>query len=422
MLLSYNPTALSPFLAYNNAATEPDAPSLNPMESKKANKLPVNPNDSSDQSEWEVSYAGVVRSVLSSIVRRSTRFLRTGLKVRPRTLAHSTDRLKELVEFREHYSEGHEGTQETSQKQGKLQKFKHIAKEIMPGFLKHVGFATIVFSTYENIYDDYYREFQTSYTLSPQNSDFSKKILNLSGPLLCGGLSGTFGGIFISLWDRISDRMDNIRHNAHNAVPSSSSSSSHGHGGGHHGSPVKPTVLSFTFSQSILFSSYECMKWVFLYFPIHETIAEGFDELPSFVLLEHGDSPSHQHHSTKQSKFSTFYRRGSTISFGADVVCISACGGLAGMISEVFQQWYRYGQLRRIPEQRKILAEVYDHLLQEDPNKSRWLISMRYWRHVLIPSSHAMINAALPMSLAFLAYEYGKETMHEHHEQHHHQH
>jgi hypothetical protein len=349
-------------------------------------------NDSgpSETKEWEVSYAGIVRSVFSSITRRSTQFLRAGIKIRPKTFAQSTDRFKELLEFREHYLEDHESPEpsHTNQQQSKL---KRITKEVLPGFLKHVLYATIVFSAYENLYDDYYLSYY-------QREHNNHNLVSLLGPFICGGVAGGFGGLFHRIWDSIVPSEQHYYRSSPN--PAS------------HVINIKHSLPYFVFSQAILFSSFEFMKWVSLTaLPIHSSLTTLLKKLPSFVHLEHGED---HHHSSSSS---------SSSSLVADILCISLSGGVAGIVMDGFHRFYRYQQLvKQFPEQKQFFQDFYEQLLNEHKEEeelkkqrksfSTWRIpSFRYWRTVLMPSSASWINAALPMSLTFIAYEYGKEHL-----------
>lgn len=354
--------------------------------------------------EWDVSYAGVVRYTISSMLKRSVKFLRRGLRVRPRTLAHSTDRLKELVEFREHYltaHEGHEGAHSpastteptTSQSEVKRSRFRQIAREVLPGFIKHVGFATIVFSSYETIYDDYYLDYQHEVHSHSQSSNFDRKFISLAGPFLCGGVSGTLGGIYYVTWDKIAGAW----HRSRGTQPAHA-----------HSHAMKSVIASHTLVQSTLFSSYEVMKWFSLHSQLHRSLSVFCDNyLPTWISLDHGDHSS----SSAPTKFSAFRHHGYPNSFAADVLSIVFCGATAGAVSETMQHWIKLYDLLRSNTTQK--EELYQILRQSGGVIQR----LSNYRHVFLPSSHSAINAALPMSLAFLAYEYGKAVSA--HEQHH---
>jgi len=350
------------------------------------------PADDSNDKSFDFSYAGIVRSISSSLVRnlpkigkgKFTRIFRTGLKLKPRTVAHSTDRLKELVEFREHYfSAGEHGSGGGHEAPSSEQMTKRqvLTKVILPAFVRHVIFATIVFSTYENVYDDY---FVTAY---PNGG--------LIGPFLCGGISGALGGTFHATWDLVSA----WRNHAFSTFSWKGASS---------------MTMAHSAAQASLFGSYEIFRSFIYSQSLHANITRQVNKLslPEFISLDstatgHGHGGDHDHHGeTSVTKVRTNVSKDDS-SFVADIVCISLAGGLAGMVCEMVQHSVKIYDLQRVASYRQEITQIM--------GSAQGIEKVRAWARLFLPGGKHLFNSALPMCLAFMAYEYGKGKAFHHH-------
>jgi hypothetical protein len=345
-------------------------------------------------SEWELSYAGFVRYCVASVLKRSNKIIKSGLKLKSKTFAHSTDRLKELLEFREHYlsiNEKVEGggvgtaysTTAAEKADPKTGAFRSNFLRLVPGFIKHNSFATIVFSSYETLHDDLYNEHLHHRFI---HSAFSTPLF---GSFACGAGAGLFGGLFYVSWNKTASFMNSSQSNPHSSslVP--------------HAYVSIPRVLLFhTVVQSSLFTSYELFKSLLQRSVFHSEMTSFCNKnLPSYLSFDHdtASSSSHSHFSVFTRQFSS-----SPVSLTADLLSISLCGGLAGAVAECLQHSLKVLELRSLPDAHSQLRELLNQ-------QTTVLQRLRFWKHLLFPSFASLLITSLPMSLAFLAYEYGRE-------------
>lgn len=201
--------------------------------------------DKDDSSSWEVSYAGIVRPLLSNI------FARMGhMKVLPKALAKSADRISTALDLREHYY--------TAKEYKHVSRISSVYSIILPAFIRSALFGTAVFSSYESL-NDY---------LLRLNIVSNSPTMSLPGVMssVAGAVAGTVGGLTYYILDIIGHRTKIV----------------HLHSPPH----VEIKLFKYAISHSVLFGSYEAIKSFLLNSPIYTNILVALDYVDGDSLEE----------------------------------------------------------------------------------------------------------------------------------------
>lgn len=330
---------------------------------------PTATNNKDDQS-WEVSYAGIVRPLLSNI------FGRIGhMKVLPKVIAKSADRISTALELREHYY--------TAKDYKHVSRITSVYSIILPAFIRSALFGTVVFSSYETI-QDYVSDKRDAY---PEYSVIFDSVI--------GAIAGASGAFTYYILDVIGHR----------------AKITHLHSPPH----VDLKIFRYAISHSVLFGSYELFKSYLLQSPVYSTIVHFLHRIdpadtPAAMTVRPAKTPLNVHAESDSSATSVglpssdqnitavipmneeeeevFYahpqRQHHLIAF---TFCSGIAGGISGILYELFWlelEWHRWRAL--------------------DWHKP-WKWSIRR----TLANVRIGMTLAFPSTLAFWAYEFGKE-------------
>lgn len=341
---------------------------------------------SKDPTGWEISYAGIVRPVLANI------FARIGhMKVLPKVLAKSADRISTALELREHYY--------TAKEYQHVSRIKSVYSVILPAFIRSALFGTAVFSAYETL-SDYIQTDENMLSFLGVNEASSPSASVLISTIT-GAVSGATGGLTYYLLDVIGHRAK-ITHL--------------------HSPPnVEVKILRYAISHSVLFGSYEFLKHFLLSSSVYSSVVRilrylndesvaGLQQMRRLTeaknittmqdsvssdlkdgLNSHEDTEQQHLHSiqpmTEEDEevfYSSAERQHHLLAFA---LCSGIAGGISGILYELF--WFE--------------VEWHHWRAMEWHKPWKWSLR-RTWANAKLG-----MGLAFPSTLAFWAYEFGKE-------------
>lgn len=350
-----------------------------------------------DDSGPEISYGGLARTIVRNLIRR----VGTNPSIyipHPRTLAKSADRLSDLIEIRDQLKSASDSH---SKDKPFWQRSWGMAKQMAPGFIRSSIAGTIVFSTYENLYD--------MFNVSPYEStniDSNNPSILLTGAIAaaCGTAGGILTSTFVTTWDVVRSRLDFSGSFPKLLVNNVASPAI-----------VGPAFMHIMINAS-MFSCYEMTKN--LLFSLAPLVIPPDDNNGSDSSQAYPDKSSAIVDTTSSSNksssplektldvedFSKFLRDFQTTKrrhLVYDIASITVAGYLAGMVSETVAYYLSPLENAHISSSSHSGGGV-------DGSSSR---SSRMWQLVRVlptPSLRSILVASIPCSLGFLAYEYGK--------------
>lgn len=318
-------------------------------------------DDDEDSGSWgEVSFAGLVRPVLANIFGRIGK-----LRFLPKTLAKSADRLSVAIELREHYY--------SSKEYKHISRIKTVYSIILPAFLRSSLFGTAVFSVYETLNDDYYRELLLT-------KDCHVGVHST----LVGILSGTAGGLTYIIFDQIS-RITKLTHL-------------------HSPAHAEVKLLKYAGSHGVMFGSYEVIKQALLQSSFHSSLIEmlqysselvrrfaRYRKRPKAVASEAETEETYDEGlnpiptEPEEAQYYPLRRQHELIAFAT---CSAVAGSISGLLYELLWQEMDL----------HTISELHLH------KPSKWTLR-RFAGNLKLG-----MGIALPSSLGFLAYEFGKDA------------
>jgi hypothetical protein len=257
-----------------------------------------NDSESKSPQSFEVSYAGIIRPLLVSLLKRTSTF-----KFLPKSIAKSADNLSTVIELREHYYVAKQHKQK--------HRLTRLYSLLIPAFFRNSIFGTVVFSTYETLYAPY-----------TKNSQFA-----IAPPFLIGGLAGAMGGMSYVIFDRIIHLLKITQVHSPNHVESK--------------------MIKYGISHGIMFSTYEYTKWYCLVNGWKDSIQSYLQRwnhqlamtLKPSTFTNHLITPQAQVPPSSSRTASTNNQRGlfeaTTIETMSLACCISIAGSIAGLTYEV---------------------------------------------------------------------------------------
>lgn len=325
---------------------------------------PTPPIAIDQQKSFDLSFAGLVRPVLVTALSRLG-----SLKFLPKAIAKSADRLSTVVELREHYY--------TSQSQAHLSRFKRAYKIILPVFIRNALIGTAVYSSYETS-----QNWFSGAQRNPENSIQSY----LTTSLLCGLGSGATGGIVFVMLDKLGRFSNNIHLTTTETF--------------------QLRVVNHAITHGLMFYCYEGTLIFLEQYGFHAALARSARNT-FFVSIENKIS------SSNKSTFSANHVPAATSNDTAEVIASACCttiaGGLAGLVFEASWQ----------------VLEMAEGLVQVGNNPPKgfspdlgqnYKLYLRPWKWSLKKAGRSMMRSviaggsiAFPSSLAFLAYEFGRD-------------
>jgi hypothetical protein len=304
------------------------------------------------------------------------------MKVLPKVIAKSADRISTALELREHFY--------TAKDYKHVSRITSVYSIILPAFIRSALFGTVVFSSYETMQD----------YVSDQRDSFPEYSVVFDSVI--GAVAGASGAFTYYILDVIGHR----------------AKITHLHSPPH----VDLKIFRYAISHSVLFGSYELFKSYLLQSPIYSTIVQMLHRIdpadapavavrqPSKTTLNAPTEPSTTTTSTdssatpaglhssdqvitavipmKEEEEEVFYahpqRQHHLIAF---TFCSGIAGGISGILYELFWlelEWHRWRAL--------------------DWHKP-WKWSIRR----TLANVRIGMTLAFPSTLAFWAYEFGKE-------------
>lgn len=319
-----------------------------------------NKNDGGDDFSNSVSsggndLGGLIRGFVRGLVRKFVATANLGSIPHPNTIAKSSGKLSDIIDFSEHLKSANE---ENRQKFGES-KFKWFYGTVVtaaPSFIKSSITGTVLFSIYD----------ETLKTKLLNQNSFS--------PLVAGSCAGFSHGCVSIAWDWLQKQWT-LRVRGQNSFASGAATSLHG------------ALCLHTISHASLFSVYEATKSVLL-----EQSSNISTRSPPTLftatksnrsaLLDTSDTSNERRIAINDAN-DTFR----DLNILVDTVCFAVAGATAG-----------------------VFCEVLDHYLaplEEEGLKRGLEIGLRQAR----PSMRSLAFAAVPSSLGFVAYEFGKPTL-----------
>lgn len=396
----------------------------------------------------EISYGGIAKTVSKSIAKRIRKTPK--LKIprqtarfkipRPKAVHSKAEGLFEVLEFQEsvvHTSSHVEPIKEPHKpiKTPWTTRATSTLIRAAPGFIRHSTASTISFSLYE-----YTQEIFGQYSIGKDRPLHARFVSSLPLPLIscisffCGSLAGAASGFFIASWDFIASNYSRGLVSFSEAITREFFPSLTG------------VVLIHSVQYGILFSSYEVIKTLlyqmraqFIDIPVRDfsfSFTSGEEKKKEKVNTS---DDTHGHWLTFPDQSTTW-----------DFFCISLAGGCAGFIADVVGQQLKpleniskihyyttnfhktkrslyYTFLRRL-HYRFLITSI----AKENGNTARDLLNPRVgflsvvkmlWagsrRVVFGHSKGHFVSVAIPYTMGFLAYEYGRIVVHEEKHRHH---
>lgn len=333
-----------------------------------SNSSVASPKDES--AGWELSYAGIVRPLLSSF------FKRVGhMKLLPKVVAKSADRFSTAMDLREHYYSAKENTH--------AGKMSGMYKVMLPAFMRTALFGTAVFSVYETLSD----QAEAMDNTRLKSIIGSSEMLHVAISCINGAIAGATGALTYYIFDVVGHYTKITRQ--------------------HSPSHVEIKFVRYALSHSVLFGSYELIKHSLLDSSLYTHIVDTLEYLNDdkqdattspLPRSNHNGNQIHQidqdsahmHYVSpmKEEEEELFYssphRQRQLIAYA---FCSGVAGGLSGILYELF--W---------------LEIEWHHWRAMDWHKPwKWSLK-RTWANMKIGMS-----IAFPSTLAFWAFEFGRE-------------
>jgi hypothetical protein len=326
-----------------------------------ASGVPVN----EPQKSFDLSFAGLVRPILVTALSRLG-----SLKFLPKTIAKSADRLSAVVELREHYY--------TSQSQAHLGRFKRAYKIILPVFVRNALIGTAVYSSYESS--------QNWFHGAQRNPEESIQSY-LSTSLLCGLFSGATGGVIFVMLDKLGRYLNNIHLTTADTF--------------------QLRVVNHAITHGLMFYCYEGTHIFLEQYGFRSAFARS---LRSNFFASSEDPKLSPKNKSSFSANHVPSTNNDTTNIIASACCTAIAGGFAGLVFEASWQALEMAE-RLIQVGNKPPKGLPNHGIQQryKQHLQPWKWSTKKAGRSIMRSVIAGGSIAFPSSLAFLAYEFGRD-------------